>query len=271
VLALAKQYHWSLVATFTEGRTPALWREYRALLAQCPANYLRRTWRDGPTQEFRWLRGLDYEGSEGRRHRAHALEGTETPAQGPARYSAWLTLLPVGVKTVAAIAQQGGRYRGKIEKEGFNRQKNSGLNLEQVYSTGPEKWQAYYALLQIAFILVQLLERGSLQRRLAAELGRPVGKLFGSLKHVARRLLEGVRYFVWDEAWFDGPQAAGLHIGWDSSERSGGQRFSGSGEHLPRVCAKALRGRRRSGCAASPAGPYGQLRLRTAATAIPHR
>lgn len=217
VLALAKQYHWSLVATFKEGRTPALWREFRALLAQCPHNYLKQSWRDGPTQEFRWVRGLDYEDSAGRRHQVHALECTETPAQGPARYFAWLTFLPVGAKTVAEIAQKGGRYRWKIENEGFNRQKNSGLNLEHVYSTDPEKWKAYYLLLQIAFILVQLLERGSLLRRLAAEVGRPVWKLFGSLKNVARRLLESVRYVTWTEAWFDAQQAAALHIGLDSS------------------------------------------------------
>ena len=85
-----------------------------------------------------------------------------------------LTALPVGRKTVEEVAQKGGRYRWKVENEGFNRQKNSGLNLEHVYSIDPEKWKAYYLLLQIAFLLLQLLERGSLLRRLAAEVGRPV-------------------------------------------------------------------------------------------------
>jgi hypothetical protein len=72
-------------------------------------------------------------------------------------------------------------------------------------------------LLQIAFILVQLVERGSLLRRLAAELGRPVWKLFGSLKNVARRLLEGVRFVCWEEVWFDPRQAGKLRLGLDSS------------------------------------------------------
>jgi hypothetical protein len=217
VLALARQMNWSVVATFKEGRTPALWREFRALLPQCPQNLLQQTWRDGPTQTFRWVSRLDYEDSAGRTHQVNALECTETPAQGPARYFAWLTLLPVGAKTVAAIAQQGGRYRWKVENEGFNRQKNSGLNLEHVYSIDPEKWKSYYVLLQIAFILVQLLERGTLLRRLANELGRPVWKLFGSLKNVARRLLESVRFLVWEQAWFDPQAAAALRIGLDSS------------------------------------------------------
>jgi hypothetical protein len=217
VFALAEQLGWSFVVTFKEGRTPALWQEFRALLSACPDNVLRRQWADGPIQEFRWVTQLDYEDSEGRSWKLNALECTEATAGGPEHYFAWLTPLPVGRKTVEAIAQQGGRYRWKVENEGFNRQKNSGLNLEHVYSIDPEKWKAYYLLLQIAFVLVQLLERGSLLRRLAEEIGRPVWKLFGSLKNVARRLLDSLRFVAWEEAWFDSRQAGRLRIGLDSS------------------------------------------------------
>jgi len=217
VFALVQELDWSLVVTFKEGRTPALWREYQALRAACPDNVLQRTWGDGLVQEFRWVLHLDYEDSEGRCWKLNALECTEKRADGKRRYFAWLTGLPVNRKTVEAIAQQGGRYRWKVENEGFNRQKNSGLNLEHVYSVDPEKWKAYYLLLQIAFLLVQLLERGSLLRRLAAETGRPFWKLFGSLKNVAHRLHDSVRYVAWEESWFDPQQAANLHIGLDTS------------------------------------------------------
>ena len=125
--------------------------------------------------------------------------------------------MPVGKKTVEDIAQKGGRSRWKIEKEGFNRQKNSGMNLEHVYSIDPENWKVYYLLLQIAFLLMQLLERGSLLRRLAAEAGRPFWKLFGSLKKVARRLLDSVRFVAWEESWFDPRHAGKLRIELDSS------------------------------------------------------
>ena len=54
-------------------------------------------------------------------------------------------------------------------------------------------------------------------RRLAAESGRPFGKLCGSLKNVARRLLDRVRYVAWEASWFDPRQAAQLHIGLDTS------------------------------------------------------
>jgi hypothetical protein len=217
MFALAEKFDWSFVVTFKEGRTPALWREYRALLAQCPENTLTRTWGDGRVQKFRWVKQLAYEDSAGRSWKLNALECTETTAAKEEQYFAWLTPLPVGPKTVEEIAQKGGRDRWKVENEGFNRQKNSGLNLQHVYSTDPEKWKAYYLLLQIAFILVQLLERGSLLRRLADQLGRPVWKLFGSLKNVARRLLESLRYYSWEEAWFDPAAAGRLRIQLDTS------------------------------------------------------
>ncbi len=213
VFALAKELNWSYVVTFKEGRTPALWREFRALLPQCPENTLTRTWGDGRVQTFRWVPQLAYEDSEGRSWKLNAIECTETTAAGEKQYFAWLTALPVNRKTVEEIAQKGGRDRWKVENEGFNRQKNSGLNLEHVYSTDPEKWKSYYLLLQIAFILVQLLERGSLLRRLAAELGRPIWKLFGSLKNVARRLLDSLRFLCWEEAWFDPALAGKVRIG----------------------------------------------------------
>jgi hypothetical protein len=217
VFALAERLKWSVVATFKEGRTPDLWREYQARRRQCPENVLRREWGDGRVQTFRWVSHLDYEDSQGRRWKLNGLECTETTAVGGRQYFAWLTPLPVGRKTAAEIAQKGGRERWKVENEGFNRQKNSGLNLEHVYSTDPEKWKAYYLLLQIAFILVQFLERGSLLRRLADEAGRPVGKLFGSLKNVARRLWDSLRYLPWDDSWFDIRRARDLRIGLNSS------------------------------------------------------
>lgn len=217
VFDLAQEFDWSYVVTFKEGRTPALWREFRALLRASPENVLEQTWADGRQQVYRWVTQLAYEDSVGRSWKLNALECTETLANGEKHYFAWLTKLPVGRKTVVEIAQKGGRARWKVENEGFNRQKNSGLNLEHVYSIDPEKWKAYYLLLQIAFILVQLLERGSLLRRLAAETGRPVWKLFGSLKNVARRLLESVRFIAWEEDWFDPAQAAAVRISLDTS------------------------------------------------------
>jgi hypothetical protein len=154
---------------------------------------------------------------EGRRWQFNAVECVETSPTGEVTRYAWLTDLPVSRRTVIEIADLGGRHRWKIENEGFNRQKNSGLNLCHVYSTHPEKWKVYYILLQIAFIITQLWERGSLLRKWAGQLGRTSRQLFGSLKNLARRLLEALRWCVLPEECFTVAAARPLKIRLDSS------------------------------------------------------
>ena len=216
VLQVAHDYHWYYVLTFKEGHLPAVWREFQQLLPLCPRQRLERVTADGVRRVYRWVRDLTYQDDHGRTWRFHAIECVETAADGTITRFAWITNLFVSAQTVEEIAWKGGRYRWKIENEGFNRQKNSGLNLEHVYSTDPEKWKAYYYLLQIAFILIQLLERGSLLRRLAPP-GRTVLQWFGSLKNIARRLLESLRHVAWPEASYDAQEAARVHIGLDTS------------------------------------------------------
>ncbi len=77
--------------------------------------------------------------------------------------------------------------------------------------------QAVYYLLQIAHLILQLLEKGSLLRRLAQELGQTPLQLFGSLKNIARRLLESIRFLRIEEAAYDGAAAARIQIRLDSS------------------------------------------------------
>jgi hypothetical protein len=72
-------------------------------------------------------------------------------------------------------------------------------------------------LLQIAHIITQLVGAGSLLRDLAAELGRTPGKLFGSLKNIARRLLEAFRHVALSDEVFDPLRAARIQIRLDSS------------------------------------------------------
>jgi hypothetical protein len=217
VLQVAQDHGWSYVLTFKEGHLPAVWREFQRLLPLCPRQQVERLSADGVRRVYRWVHHLEYQDDADRWWRFQALDCTETRPGGERQYFAWITNLPVSARTVEAIAWKGGRARWKIENEGFNRQKNSGLNLEHVYSTDPEKWKAYYYLLQIAFLLMQLLERGSLLRRLAADAGRTVRQWFGSLKNLAQRLLESVRYRVWPAECFDAAAAARLHCGLDSS------------------------------------------------------
>ena len=90
--------------------------------------------------------------------------------------------------TVITLANEGGRLRWKIENEGFNVQKNGGYELEHAYTRNPISSKVFYYLLQIAHIIAQLTERGSLFRK-----AFPSG--VGSAKNIAFRLLEAWRNF----------------------------------------------------------------------------
>ena len=138
-------------------------------------------------------------------------------SDGETTMFAWITDLKVDARTVEEIATKGGRHRWHIENQGFNRQKNSGLNLEHVFSTDPERLKAYYYLLQIAHIILQILEVGSLLRNVAAEFGRTPMQLFGSLKNLARRLLEAFRYIALSDEAFDRSRASRIQIRFDTS------------------------------------------------------
>ena len=72
-------------------------------------------------------------------------------------------------------------------------------------------------MLQIAHLILQLLEKGSLLRGLAQELGQTPLQLFGSLKNIARRLLDSLRYVRSEDAAYDPAAAARMQIRLDSS------------------------------------------------------
>jgi hypothetical protein len=215
-LQLAKDYHCSYVLVFKPGRMPAVWEDFQSLLKLCPENILERTTPQGAHQVYRWVHDLSYRDDQGRTWRFNAIECKET-IDGETTTVAWITDLKVDAHTVEDIATKGGRHRWHIENQGFNRQKNSGLNLEHAFSTDPERLKAYYYLLQIAHMILQVMEAGSLLRDLAAEFGRTPMQLFGSLKNLARRLLEAFRYIALSDQAFDPLHAAGIQIRFDTS------------------------------------------------------
>jgi hypothetical protein len=213
---LAKDYDFAYVLTFKEGHMPAVWADFQSLLPLCPENVLQHRPQEGVEQVYRWVHDLSYADDQGRRWTFHALQCEET-IDGETTRFAWLTRLPVSKRTVVEIAEKGGRGRWHIENQGFNRQKNSGFNLEHVYSTQPELFKTYYYLLQIAHMIMLVLENGNLLRRLAAACSKTPLQLFGSLKNIARRLLESFRYRLLRDEAFDAQQAARIQIRFDSS------------------------------------------------------
>jgi hypothetical protein len=214
VMHICQENHWKYFITFKEGSLPALWQEYQSLRELCPQNRRELTTPQGAHQEFSWVENLEHLDDRKRRHRLGAFQCRETKPhdKDPAKATlfAWLTNFTLGPQNIADLTNRGGRCRWKIENQGFNIQKNGGFNLEHAYSTGQRQIKNFYLLLQIAHLLTQLMERGSL-------LAQDAKRLFGSLSNLTRRLAESIRYVLIPPEALDPALAAAIQIRLNSS------------------------------------------------------
>lgn len=211
-----KDHGWAFVFVFKEGRTPALWSDFIGLLSLEPGNLLRRNLPNGTKQRFQWVNRMHHVDTEGRTHIVDAILCEETAVDGATTTYAWVTSLHVTAHNVIEIAEKGGRARSKIENQGFNVQKNNGYNMEHAYGEDQDTLKCYYILLQIAHMILQLVEKGSLLKKLASDYKTTTPKLLGSINNLSRRLLECLRYFDIPDAAFDLQLAAACQIRIDS-------------------------------------------------------
>jgi len=98
-----------------------------------------------------------------------------------------------------------GRCRWNIENQGFNTLKNGGYHFKHLYSHDEVSLKVWHALINIAHLISQLIERGSLITKLS----------FGSFREIAQKMFEHLRYFV----YVPPPQIKKFQIRlcWDSS------------------------------------------------------
>ena len=72
---IAKDHNSSFVYVFKEGRLPALWQEFQALLKLCPEQEIEVTTAQGADQVYRWVKGWSH--SLRRNQAAFSWEGDE--------------------------------------------------------------------------------------------------------------------------------------------------------------------------------------------------
>lgn len=161
------------------------------------------------TQDFRWVNRLAYVDSVDRTHYPNVMECVETKPSTAGKHL-WLTNFLITTHNIDTLANNGGRLRWKIENEGFNVQKNGGFNLEHPYSQDENAGKVFYFLLQIAYLIFQLMEKGSLFRS-----AFPKG--VSSLKNIAFRLLEAWRNLPLSTAEFCSLYSGRYQIRFDTS------------------------------------------------------
>lgn len=137
-------------------------REFASLSKLQPEN--RITVRRGKRfEEFSWVNDIDYTDTDGLAHKVHVLQcdRTDTSTDTTSTHR-WVGNVKISQDRAMDVADEGGWIRWKIEKEGFNEQKNRGYGLEHAYSKNPIAAKVFYFLLQIAHMISQLL--GGLRR-----------------------------------------------------------------------------------------------------------
>ena len=190
--SLCERYQWKYIVVLQEADIPYINSEFAVLSELEPSQHLR--FETGVQfaikQDLRWVNDIAYVDSDNTEHTVAVIQCLETKPtkEQPDKTTRfkWVTNFTVTPKNVIALANQGGRLRWKIENEGFNVQKNGGYALEHRYTEDPVASKIFYLLLQIAHLLAQLIQRGSLFRR-----AFPKG--VGSAKNIAFRLLEAWR------------------------------------------------------------------------------
>jgi len=178
VMDIAQKYGWKYIITFKEGSMPDRYDEFLRLKKLCPDNAVEHT-DDKSIQSYSWVNGIEHKGNY-----FNAIELLENTKDKKVRF-VWITNLNIGKNNIVKIAK-GARTRWKIENEGFNVQKNRGFNLEHPYSTNEIAMKNFYLLLQIACIISQIMEKGSLLRQ-------KIIKDFGSVTGLFEQLLEDLR------------------------------------------------------------------------------
>ncbi len=190
--SLCRNYGWKFMIVLKDHDLPAINEEFTALAK------LQRDHRCAMSigknaeikQAFRWVDDIAYMDSTHTEHDVSVIECLETKPDNEGKEKAtkykWVTNVTISAKNVASLANQGGRIRWKIENEGFNVQKNGGYDLEHAYTTDETSAKVFYFLLQIAHMLAQLIEKGSLLK-----MAFPAG--FGSSKNLSFFLLEAWR------------------------------------------------------------------------------
>ena len=187
-MSICEKNRWKYITVLKDGDLKNLHRSFEVAWGAHKKN--RKTTLIGKnseiTQEYRWENKIRYEDSKKEVHYPNYTECVEEKANGTKAKHVWITNIKTTFNNVDVLSNNGGRLRWKIENEGFNVQKNGGYNLEHAYSRDPNARKVFYLLLQIAHLIFQLIEKGSLFRK-----AFPKG--MGSQRNLAKRILEAWR------------------------------------------------------------------------------
>ncbi|MCF6285193.1 MAG: hypothetical protein L3K26_08380 [Candidatus Hydrogenedentes bacterium] len=193
VFRICERNHWKFVIGLSDDQLSSVNEEFEALCKINPENSLTSppSEKNAIRQEFRFANDIDYVDTKKHEHSLSVLECKDIRSvkggEEKVNKHKWLSNVQLSQGNIVELANQGGRIRWKIENEGFNVQKTGGLKMGHAYSNDENGIKIYYLVLQIAHILLQLLDKGSLLKKSSPEVS------VGSVKDLAFRILEALR------------------------------------------------------------------------------
>ena len=209
VLNICKKNKWKYFIIFKEKKLPEMYQEYKALKKRCIENTGEYKYYREEDQKYWWVNDLNYKFQD--KHWVNVLAcRTFNRKKRKRSHYLWFTNFVIDKNNFYYLANKGGRLRWKEENEGFNMQKNGGYNLEHTYSYDFKAAVNFYLLMQIAHILNQLIEKGSL-------LTADIRKKLGSIRNIARRLLEDLRNSLFDPSKIETTLTKRFQIRFDTS------------------------------------------------------
>lgn len=188
VFKICEDYGWKYMIVLQDDDLQTVNREFKTLCTITPHSR-HRVVIDQITYNYQWINHIEYkprETSTTRSHMLNVLDQVQVNENGDKNHFRWITNIKIEKENVHTLAM-GGRLRWKIENEGFNTQKNGGYNLEHCYAENPNSAKVFYLLLQIACIIMRLVELGSLTKKTFPD-------LLGSFKNIAAKLTDAFLY-----------------------------------------------------------------------------
>ncbi len=161
------QMDWPYIVVFKKGNLPSVWTKVNSLIKIIQDNTENKSSEDGKiTKNYTWINNIPYGD-----HTLHWIKCQEKKPPWPKNKTGitnfiYLSSFEINKKNCHAIVEAG-RLRQKIENEGFNTQKNQGYNMTHKYSRVSDlAYKNYYQSLQIAHIIVSMVELSSKVRKL---------------------------------------------------------------------------------------------------------
>lgn len=201
---ICRDHGWSWIVTFQDGNLPSVWTKVLHRQERPHTRHREEDVRHNGKiihRVYEWHPQMTYQGFT-----VHWFACEELVDQTSTRF-VYLSSREMDCYSVLELTESG-RLRWKIENEGFDIQKHHGYGLGHQFSRcSMRAMKNYYQLMQIAHLLNQLFELGSL---LTA-----VRRAKESLKHVWECLVGELRHEVLDRALLATLRARRLRIRYD--------------------------------------------------------